>query len=276
MGHLCFVSLFPEYFDAAMRTSIVGRAVCAGRITWDFIQIRDFSTDRHRRVDDSPYGGGAGLVMKPEPLVAAIEEARRRHPEGRVVLTSPQGRRFVQDTARRLAACGSVTFVCGHYEGVDERVRGYVDEELSIGDFVLTGGELAAAMMADAVCRLWPGVLGNDESSVDESFSRQGWLEYPQYTRPVEFRGERVPEILLSGNHGAVDAWRRAAAIERTRERRPDLYAALAATLPPATSGKRKKRSAPPVEESGQLSSRPESGTAATPTAPEADGSESS
>lgn len=230
MGHLCFVSLFPAYFEAAMQSSILGRAVQNGAISWDFVQIRDFSLDKHRRVDDCPYGGGAGLVMKPEPLVAAIEHARALHEGAHVVLTSPQGKRFSQRVARRLSQHTSIIFVCGHYEGIDERVRKYVDEEISLGDFVLTGGELAAAVMCDAVCRLWSGVLGNDASSVEESFS-EGWLEYPQYTRPVEFRGARVPEILLSGDHGAVERWRRCEAIERTRVRRPDLFAELECSL---------------------------------------------
>lgn len=231
MSHICFVSLFPEYFDTAMRSSILGRAVASGSLSYSFIQIRDFSTDKHHRVDDAPYGGGAGLVMKPDPIVEAIERARADHPGIHVVLTSPQGQTFNQSIARRISSSySSVAFVCGHYEGVDERVRAYVDEELSIGDYVLTGGELAASVMADAVARLWPGVLGNDESSVEESFS-EGWLEYPQYTRPVEFRGERVPEILMGGNHEAIAKWRRAASILRTKERRPDLYARLIDSL---------------------------------------------
>ncbi|MBO4350443.1 MAG: tRNA (guanosine(37)-N1)-methyltransferase TrmD [Proteobacteria bacterium] len=230
MGQICFVSLFPEYFEAAMRSSIIGRAVNAGQIDWSFVQIRDFSLDKHHRVDDAPYGGGAGLVMKPEPLVAAIEHAKSLYPEGHVVLMSPQGSRFDQTHARRLSQYSSLILVCGHYEGIDERVRNFVDEEISIGDFVLTGGELAALVVSDAVCRLWPGVLGNDTSSVEESFS-EGWLEYPQYTRPPEYRGMQVPEILLGGNHGAVEQWRRCESIRRTRERRPDLYASLEPTL---------------------------------------------
>ncbi len=230
MGHLCFVSLFPEYFETAMRNSIIGRAVTAGHIEWRFVQIRDFSTDKHHRVDDSPYGGGAGLVMKPEPIVSAIEYARSLYDESHVVLMSPQGQRFEQGIARRLSKHENLILVCGHYEGVDERVRGYVDEEVSIGDFVLTGGELAALVVSDAVCRLWPGVLGNDDSSVEESFS-EGWLEYPQYTRPAEFRGERVPDVLLGGDHGAVDRWRRCESIRRTQSRRPDLYEALSPSL---------------------------------------------
>lgn len=231
MGHLCFVSLFPEYFETAMHTSILGRAVTSGALSYSFVQIRDFSADKHNRVDDAPYGGGAGQVMQPGPIVAAIEQARADHPGIHVILTTPQGRLFTQADARRISGeHESVAFVCGHYEGIDERVRAYVDEELSIGDYVLTGGELAASVMADAVARLWPGVLGNSDSATEESFS-DGWLEYPQYTRPPEFRGERVPEILLGGNHGAIAKWRRAASIHRTEERRPDLYARLVATL---------------------------------------------
>lgn len=230
MGRICFVSLFPEYFETAMRSSIIGRAVEAGHIEWRFVQIRDFSTDKYHRVDDCPYGGGVGLVMKPEPLVSAIEYARSLYDESHVVLMSPQGQRFVHKEARRLSQYETLILVCGHYEGVDERVRAYVDEEISIGDFVLTGGELAAMVVSDAVCRLWPGVLGNDESSVDESFS-EGWLEYPQYTRPAEFRGVRVPDVLLGGDHGAVDKWRRCESIRRTESRRPDLYETLSQTL---------------------------------------------
>jgi len=232
MGQICFVSLFPEYFETAMQSSIIGRAVKAGQIEWDFVQIRDFSLDKHHRVDDAPYGGGAGLVMKPEPLVAAIEHARSICPNGHVVLMSPQGARFDQTHAKRLSQYASLILVCGHYEGIDERVRHYVDEEISIGDFVLTGGELAALVVSDAVSRLWPGVLGNDASSVDESFS-EGWLEYPQYTRPPEFRGMQVPEILLGGDHGAVDRWRRCESIRRTQQRRPDIYESLEPTLSP-------------------------------------------
>ncbi len=231
MSHLCFVSLFPEYFETAMRSSILGRAISSGKLSYSFIQIREFTTDKHHHVDDAPYGGGAGQVMMPGPIVSAIEKARADHPGIHVILTSPQGKPFNQATAQRISsAYESVAFVCGHYEGVDERVRAYVDEELSIGDYVLTGGELAAAVMGDAIARLWPGVLGNEESSVEESFS-EGWLEYPQYTRPVEFRGERVPDILLGGNHEAIAKWRRAASIRRTEARRPELYVRLSETM---------------------------------------------
>jgi tRNA (guanine37-N1)-methyltransferase len=225
MGQICFVSLFPEYFETAMHSSILGRAVENGSIQYHFVQIRDFSTDKHHRVDDAPYGGGAGQVMKPEPLVSAIESARNQcGGDGHVVLMSPQGKVFSQAVARRLSMLQKpLILVCGHYEGVDERVRSYVDEEISIGDYVLTGGELGALVVSDAVCRLWPGVLGNDDSSVEESFS-DGWLEYPQYTRPPEYLGQKVPEILTSGNHEAIHRWRRCESIRRTQERRPDLF----------------------------------------------------
>lgn len=222
MGQLCFISLFPAYFELCMESSILGRGLKSGAFSYSTLQIRDFSRDKHRRVDDSPYGGGAGLVMTPEPVVLAIEEARSRYPRGRVILTSPQGQTFDQGHARRLSQEEALIFVCGHYEGVDERVRNYVDEELSLGDFILTGGELAAAVMAEAVCRLWPGVLGNVDSIVEESFS-QNLLEYPHYTRPYDFRGDTVPDILLSGHHAEIDKWRKKASFERTRQRRPDL-----------------------------------------------------
>lgn len=225
MGELCFVSLFPEYFEVMMHHSILGRAVNRGALSYRFIQIRDFSQDKHRRVDDAPYGGGPGLVMKAEPLILAIEESRRQCHGGHVVLMSPHGRRFTQREAHRLSALEEpLILVCGHYEGVDERVRRYVDEEISIGDFVLTGGELAAMVVGDAVSRLWCGVLGNDASSEEESFT-DGWLEYPQYTRPETYRGDSVPEVLLSGNHEEIARWRRCASILRTQERRPDIFA---------------------------------------------------
>ena len=231
MRHLRFVSLFPEYFETVMKSSILGRAIAHGHLSYSFVQIRDFTADKHHRVDDAPYGGGAGQVMQPGPLVEAIEHVRREFPGVHVILTSPQGQPFGQAKAVEISRhYSSVAFVCGHYEGVDERVRAYVDEELSIGDYILTGGELAAAVMGDAIARLWPGVLGNDSSSEEESFS-EGWLEYPQYTRPVEFRGVRVPEILLGGNHEAIAKWRRAASICRTQERRPELYARLVESL---------------------------------------------
>ena len=224
MGQFCFVTLFESYFETAMHSSIIGRAVERGSVTWDVVQIRDFAYDKYRRVDDAPYGGGAGQVMKPEPLVLAIEAAKQKCGGGHVVLMSPQGQPFDQAAAVRLSKLNApIILVCGHYEGIDERVRSFVDEEISIGNFVLTGGELGALVVSDAVSRLWPGVLGNDDSSVDESFS-DGWLEYPQYTRPAEFRGMQVPDILLNGNHGEIAKWRRCESIRRTEARRPDLF----------------------------------------------------
>ena len=174
-------------------------------------------------MDDTPYGGGAGMVMKPEPLVCAIEAARARVPSARVVLMSPQGRRFDQRKAQELSQREALILVCGRYEGVDERVLPFVDEEVSLGDFVITGGEFAALAIIDAMARLVPGVLGNAESPLQESFAGEGLLEGPQYTRPPEFRGSRVPEVLLSGDHAKIAAWRREQALHRTRDRRPDL-----------------------------------------------------
>ncbi len=218
------LTLFPEMFGPFLSTSILGRAVEGGRIRVRCHDIRAFAEDRHRTTDDTPYGGGSGMVMKPEPLVRGIEAVRGiEGPEGHVILLSPQGRLFNQAVARELAARPRLILVCGRYEGVDERVRlAAVDEEISIGDYVLTGGELAAMVVLEATARLLPGVLGDENSAQEESFS-DGLLEYPQYTRPREFLGHRVPEVLLSGNHREIAAWRRRAAIARTLERRPDL-----------------------------------------------------
>jgi tRNA (guanine37-N1)-methyltransferase len=189
------------------------------------VDIRDFATDRHRSTDDYPYGGGPGMVMRPEPLVAAIDSVRR--PSSRVILMSAAGRQFTQSMATELAGAHHLVLVCGRYEGVDERVSVLAQaEELSIGDFVLTGGELAAMVVLDAVIRLLPGVLSTSDAWRDESHAREGLLEYPQYTRPVEFRGLRVPDVLLSGHHAQVAAWRRRQALTRTRQRRPELLTA--------------------------------------------------
>ncbi len=216
------VTLFPDLCEAILGESVIGRARERGLVTVRCTNPRDFTTDRHRTVDDTPYGGGAGMVLKPEPLFAAVEQVAG--PEAHVVLMSPQGQPFCQETARRLARLPHLVLVCGHYEGVDERVRqSLADEELSLGDYVLTNGTLAAAVVADAVIRLLPGVLGADESSVDESFGPHGWLEYPHYTRPPEFRGMRVPAVLLSGDHGAIERWRREQSLVRTAARRPDV-----------------------------------------------------
>lgn len=221
------LTLFPAMFDA-LDHSIFKRAKERGIVvfrTWD---IRDYTTDRHRTVDDTPYGGGAGMVIKPEPVHRALTAALESSPlpADRVILMSPQGRRFDQAIARELAQCQRLVMICGHYEGVDERVRSKLaNDEISIGDYVLTGGELAAMVVIDAVVRLLPGVLGSDDSARFDSFG-DGLLEHPHYTRPREYLGESVPEVLLSGNHQAIDRWRRKESLRRTKLRRPDLLAA--------------------------------------------------
>jgi tRNA (guanine37-N1)-methyltransferase len=217
------VTLFPEFFDAT-RLGLLGKAQDAGRLEITTLNPRDFATDRHRTVDDSPYGGGTGMVLMVGPFAAALErldEARCGRPTHKVLLT-PQGERFCQSHARRFAALETLTLVCGRYEGFDERIRGLVDEQISLGDFVLLGGEVAALAIVEATARLVPGVLGNERSTIEESHA-QGLLEHPQFTRPEVFRGRRVPEVLLSGNHAAIARWRRKEALRRTLERRPDL-----------------------------------------------------
>jgi tRNA (guanine37-N1)-methyltransferase len=217
------LTLFPAMFAGPPDESIVKRARVAGRLELRIHNIRDYAHDRHKTVDDRPFGGGPGMVLKPEPLFEAVEHlaGERTH----VVLMSPGGRVFNQQLARELARQEHLLLVCGSYEGFDERVRvGLADDELSIGDYVLTNGALPAMVVIDAVTRLVPGVLGDDESALDESFSR-GLLEYPHYTRPAEFRGMKVPEVLLSGDHAEIARWRAEQAKARTRERRPDLAA---------------------------------------------------
>jgi tRNA (guanine37-N1)-methyltransferase len=215
------LTIFPHMFPGPLGDSITGRALAAGTVQVRAIDIRAFASDRHRTVDDYPYGGGPGMVMRPGPIVDAIESVRSA--ESRVILLSPGGRRFDQRLAHELAGSGHLVLVCGRYEGVDERVQLVSGaEEVSIGDFVLTGGELAAMVVLDAVIRLLPGVLSSSDAWRDESHAT-GLLEYPQYTRPAEYRGVRVPDVLLSGHHAQVAAWRRRQALVRTRERRPDL-----------------------------------------------------
>ena len=217
------LTLFPEMLSALMVGGIIKRSVESHRISIDTIDIRDSATDRHRTVDDRPYGGGSGMVMKPEPLARAIRLAKERHPEACTLLLTPQGRLFNHELARELTRCAGLILICGRYEGVDERIcHDLVDEELSIGDYVLTGGEVAAMVVIDAVTRLLPGALGNAESAAEDSFST-GILEYPQYTRPNSFEGAQVPDILLSGHHGAIKQWRREASLVRTFLKRPDL-----------------------------------------------------
>src|SRR5437762_4176323 len=220
------LTLFPRMIAAPLEESILGKARAAGLLRVQVTDIREFAEGKHRVTDDVPYGGGAGMVMKPEPLVAAIESAKAREPSARVVLMSPQGTRFDQAKAQELAGLEKLILVCGRYEGVDERVLSFIDEEVSLGDFVLTGGEFAALAVIDAAARLLPGVLGNAESPVSESFAGEGLLEGPHYTRPPEFRGMKVPEILLSGDHAKIAQWRKEQALQRTRERRPDLLRA--------------------------------------------------
>ncbi len=217
------LTIFPEMFSALLVGGIVKRAIEGEYISVEPINIRDFAKDRHRTVDDRPYGGGCGMVMKPEPVAEAIRQARKKHPESYTLLLTPQGRRFDQQVAQELAGCSGLILVCGRYEGIDERVREHlVDDELSIGDYVLTGGELAAMVVIDAVSRLIPGTLGSEDSAQEDSFST-GLLEHPQYTRPRSFEGADVPDVLLSGNHGAVKEWRRQASLVRTMLNRPDL-----------------------------------------------------
>lgn len=215
------LTLFPAMFAGPLDESIIKRARLKGLLDLKIHDLRDWTHDRHRTVDDRPFGGGPGMLLKPEPLFEAIESLQRE--KTRVILFSPAGRKFDQAIARELAQQEDLLLVTGHYEGFDERVRlALVDDELSIGDYVLTNGALPAMVVVDAVTRLLPGALGDDESSHDESFSA-GLLEYPQYTRPADFRGMKVPEILLSGNHAEIEKWRREQARLRTKERRPDL-----------------------------------------------------
>jgi tRNA (guanine37-N1)-methyltransferase len=218
------LTLFPEFFRSPLSQSMLQRAQALGAVEFRVINLRDFTADRHQVADDRPYGGGPGMVMKIEPLAAAIRAARREDPEVRVILMSPQGPRFSQDRARELGGRPHLVLICGHYEGVDDRIRYYIDEELSIGDYILTGGEIPALVVLDAVIRWLPGVLGAEGAAAEESFET-GLLEYPQYTRPRVFEGFEVPEVLLSGDHQRIARWRREQALRRTARHRPDLLA---------------------------------------------------
>lgn len=209
MLHAQVLTLFPEFFASPLACSIPARAIKAGIVHVDLLDIRDYSTDKHKRVDDAPYGGGPGMVMRPEPVVAAIRAARETQPDTRVLLLSPAGEPFDQAKARKYAGLAGITLVCGRYEGIDERVVHYVDEKISLGPFVLSGGEPAALAVLDAVVRLLPGALGDAQSAALDSFAEGGMLDWPHYTRPEEFEGLRVPEVLRSGNHAAIEAWRR-------------------------------------------------------------------
>ena len=223
------LTLFPDMVRGPLESSILARAQAKGLLEITVTDIRSFAHDKHKVCDDVPYGGGAGMVMKPEPLTEAVEAAKSRRPGAPVIFMGPRGRRFDQARAHRLAETGSFILVCGHYEGIDERVRPLFDEEISLGDFILTGGELAALCIIDAVTRLEPGVLGNSASSSHESFE-DGLLEYPQFTRPPVFRDMKIPEILLSGHHANIARWRRAQSLRVTRNMRPDLFSKLTLT----------------------------------------------
>ncbi|QRN83132.1 tRNA (guanosine(37)-N1)-methyltransferase TrmD [Chloroflexota bacterium] len=216
-------SLFPEVFPPYLNTSILKRAQEAGMLQVQTHNIRDWATDRHHTADDTPYGGGGGMVMKPEPIFAAVESVLGSPPECPVILMSPQGRPFTQKIAFELAEQEHLAFLCGRYESLDERIREHlVTDSISIGDYVLTGGELPALVLIDAITRLLPGVLGDPEAPTDDSHAT-GLLEYPHYTRPPEFRGWGIPDVLLSGNHAEVDRWRRQESLRRTLQHRPDL-----------------------------------------------------
>jgi tRNA (guanine37-N1)-methyltransferase len=218
------VTIFPKMVEGPLAEGIVGRGIAAGLLDVKVHDLRDFTTDRHRVVDDMPFGGGPGMVLKPEPLFRAVERitAERGTPKA-IVLTSPDGERLTQQTAERLRKLGHVAILCGRYEGFDERVRAHLaTEEISIGDYVLSGGELPALVIVDAVARLVPGVVGDEQSVARDTFAG-GLLDFPQYTRPADFEGHAVPPVLLSGHHKAIERWRRREALRRTLERRPDL-----------------------------------------------------
>jgi tRNA (guanine37-N1)-methyltransferase len=218
------LTLFPEFFASPLSQSMLQRAQIQGAITYRVINLRDYTADKHQVTDDRPFGGGPGMVMKIEPLVAAIRAVREEDPKTRVILLGPSGPQFDQAKAAELAGHSHLLLICGHYEGVDDRVHFYIDEELSIGDYILTGGEIPALIVADAVTRLLPGVLGGQGATAEESF-QEGLLEYPHYTRPRVFEGHGVPQVLLEGDHQRIVRWRRQQALARTVTRRPDLLA---------------------------------------------------
>jgi len=222
--HFHVITIFPEFFTSPLSISLLKKAQDKGVIAWTIHNLRDYTVGKHRSTDDTPYGGGWGMVMKPEPVVKALEEVGRAQPSPWRILLSPQGVPLTQAKVAELAGKEALTFVCGRYEGIDERTRLFIDEEISIGDYILSGGEIAALVVIDAVARLVPGVVGRQESTVHESFS-DGLLEYPQYTRPEEFCEMHVPEVLVSGNHAEIARWRRRQSLLRTRKRRPDLLA---------------------------------------------------
>jgi tRNA (guanine37-N1)-methyltransferase len=217
------LTIFPQLLDSPLEEGIIRRAVAAGKISVNIHDIRDFALDKHTMTDDRPFGGGEGMVMKPEPIAAALSSIKETKPGARVIFLSPQGETYTQRTAERLATHEHLILLCGRYEGVDERIRAYyVDEEISIGDFILTGGELAAMVLIDSVTRLLPGVLGCGDSAENDTFSC-GLLKNPQYTRPRDYEGHTVPEVLLSGDHAAIAEWRLVTSVRQTLEKRPEL-----------------------------------------------------
>ncbi len=219
------ITIFPDFFTSVFAEGVVGQAIKYGKIDLRIHNLRDWTDDRHKSVDDRPFGGGEGMVLKADPIFRAVETVLpNRTNDTRVVLLSAQGRRYQQETARQYSALRELVLICGRYEGVDERVADHlIDDEISIGDYVLSGGELGAAIVIDSVARLLPGVLGNEGSSVNESFTESGLLDCPHYTRPAEYRGWPAPEVLLGGNHALIEKWRRTAAEDKTRRNRPDL-----------------------------------------------------
>ncbi len=237
------VTLFPEAFEGFLRTSFVARAIAANLLEVRFTSPRDFGLGAHKSVDDTPYGGGSGMVMRVDVMVACLESIEKDRERTHRILMTPQGARFDQNKAEALSKRDSFVLICGRYEGFDERIRAHVDDEVSLGDFVMTGGEVAAMAIIDAAIRLVPGVLGNEHSTCEESHASDvGLLEYPQYTRPADFREAKVPDLLTRGNHAEIAAWRREQALERTRARRPDLYEAFLVNHPPPPPKKSRKK----------------------------------
>lgn len=221
---ISIITLFPEVFDPILNSSILKRAQTKGKVSFELINLRDFGEGKHKVVDDRPYGGGAGMILKPDVLARALKKFKNKNLKIKIVLTSASGMPYKQSKAQTLSKLDELVIICGHYEGVDQRfIDKYVDEEISIGDYVLTGGEMPAMVIMDSITRLIPGVLEKPEATLNESFS-QGLLEYPHYTRPEVFEGKKVPEVLLSGNHKKIQQWRREKSLEKTKKVRPDLY----------------------------------------------------
>lgn len=219
------ITLFPKMFDGPFAESMIWKAQDRKLVEINLIDLREFGDGPRKTVDDTPFGGGDGMLLKPEPVVAAIEQAKQGNPKAKVIILSPQGKQYKQQIAQDLSREDGLILVCGRYEGFDERIIDYADMELSVGDYVLTGGELPAMIVVDSVTRLLPGVLGGEQSAHIESFSDPKLVEYPQYTRPVEFRGSEVPEVLRNGDHAKIDAWRNEQAVIKTQKNRPDLLA---------------------------------------------------